>query len=103
MSEITPSLAEFKRLARRYNVIPVCQEIVVDRVTPLSVYERLHPGEQHAFLLESVEGGERLGRFSFVGRRPEATFVCRNRRVTYRQGGRERSWTTLNPLNELKT
>src|SRR5258706_5795122 len=102
MTPITPSFSEFKRLARSTNVIPIWQEIVVDRITPVSVYEHLHRGQPHAFLLESVEGGDRLGRYSFVGQRPEATFVCKKGQVIYRQGGRERSWPVSNPLRDLK-
>src|SRR3954465_9711864 len=97
-----PSFIEFKRLARAHNVIPVFREIVVDRITPVSVYEQLHQGEPYSFLLESVEGGDRLGRYSFVGQRPEATFVCKNSQVIYRQGGRERTWPGNNPLRDLK-
>src|SRR4051812_10340889 len=102
MTPVSPSWSDFKRLARSHNVIPVYREIVVDRVTPVSVYERLHQGEPYAFLLESVEGGDRLGRYSFVGQRPEATFVCKDQKVFYRQGSRERSWTVTNPLQDLK-
>jgi anthranilate synthase component 1 len=102
MTPLTPSLTEFKRLARKYNVIPVYREIVVDRVTPVSVYEQLHSDEPYAFLLESVEGGDRLGRYSFVGQRPEATFVSKNNQVIYKQGSHERTWTTTNPLQEMK-
>jgi anthranilate synthase component 1 len=103
MTETKPSLQDFKRLARTYNVIPVFKEIVVDRVTPVTVYEQLHREEPYSFLLESVEGGDRLGRYSFVGQRPEATFVSKGRQVIYRQGGTKRSWSTSNPLQELKT
>jgi anthranilate synthase component I len=103
MDPIAPSFPEFKRLARSHNIIPVCRKILVDRVTPVSVYERLHRGEPYAFLLESVEGGDRLGRYSFVGQRPEATFVAKGRQVTYRQGGKDRTWLSDNPLMELKT
>ena len=101
-SPVTPSYPEFKRLARSHNVIPVFREIVVDQITPVSVYDRLHKKEPYSFLLESVEGGDRLGRYSFVGQRPEATFVCKNRQAVYRQGGRERSWPVTNPLQDLK-
>jgi len=100
---MTPSLPEFIRLSRRHNLIPVRREIVVDQVTPVSVYERLQKGEPHAFLLESVEGGERFGRYSFVGRRPRALFECRGSEVLYREGSDERRWKTQNPLQDLKT
>ncbi|HVO33028.1 MAG TPA: chorismate-binding protein, partial [Elusimicrobiota bacterium] len=99
---IRPSQSEFVDLARQYNVIPVSQETLVDRVTPVSVYERLQRGEDHAFLLESVEGGEQFGRYSFVGQRPRALFTSRDNRVTYQEGQRRRTWTTSNPVQELK-
>jgi anthranilate synthase component 1 len=99
---ITPSLSEFIRLSKRHNLVPLRREIIVDRVTPVSVYERLQEGESHAFLLESVEGGERFGRYSFVGRRPRATFVCQEDKITYQEGASERRWTTQNPLKDLK-
>lgn len=102
MTTIRPLFSEFQRLARAYNVIPLFQDIVVDRMTPVSVYERLSQNEPYAFLLESVEGGERFGRYSFVGRRPHAIFVCQNDQVLYREGKRQKSWKTANPLSDLK-
>lgn len=99
---ITPSLQEFKRLAQTHNIVPLSRETLTDRVTPVSVYERLQQGEKHAFLLESVEGGEKFGRYSFVGRRPQATFQARGKRVTYREGTKERRWDSNNPLQDLK-
>src|SRR5689334_18274480 len=99
---ITPSLAEFKKLARRFNVIPLSRETLVDRVTPVSVYERLSRGERHAYLLESVEGGERFGRYSFVGTRPRALLSCRGREMSYREGATSHTWTTQNPLQDMK-
>src|SRR5947208_601823 len=83
------SLPEFVKLAAQYNLIPLSKEIVVDRVTPVSVFERLQKNESHTFLLESVEGGERFGRYSFVGQRPHAVFVCRGKEISYREGAKE--------------
>src|SRR5258705_7368119 len=99
---ITPSFSEFVRLTRQYNLIPLRQEIIVDRVTPVSVYERLHKSEPYSFLLESVEGGERFGRYSFVGQRPHAVFLCHGNEVTYKEGSSQRRWKTQNPLLDLK-
>jgi anthranilate synthase component 1 len=98
----TPTFSEFKRLAKRYNLIPLSRETVADRVTPVSVYDRLRFREPYSFLLESVEGGERFGRYSFVGRNPRGLFICKGRQVTYREGKKERTWTTQNPLQDLK-
>jgi anthranilate synthase component 1 len=60
------TLDEFTALASRYSVVPVCVEVLADRYTPVSLYERLVGGGD-GFLLESVEGGERWARWSFVG------------------------------------
>ena len=99
---MTPTIEEFLALAVDHNLIPLREEIVVDRVTPVSVFERLHQGEPHTFLLESVEGGERFGRYSFVGQRPHAVFVCRGKEITYREGSKTKKWKTQNPLTDLK-
>ena len=96
---ITPSLSEFIRLSKKHNLIPLRREIIVDRVTPVSVYERLQAGEPHAFLLESVEGGERFGRYSF-GRAKAARDLRQSggTSITYHEGASsERRWTTQNP------
>ena len=99
---MTPTYPEFERLAAGHNVIPLYEEIVVDRVTPVSVYERLQNGEPHTFLLESVEGGERFGRYSFVGQRPYGIFLCRGYDIRYQEGSKERRWKSQNPLQDLK-
>jgi anthranilate synthase component 1 len=99
---MTPTFAEFAHLAQQYNLIPIWKEVVVDRVTPVSIYERLQRGEPHSFLLESVEGGERFGRYSFVGQRPHAIFQCKAGIVTYREGSTRQQWKTKNPLQDLK-
>jgi anthranilate synthase component 1 len=93
---------EFQKLAKRYNVIPLCREVILDRHTPVSVYERLARGQSHAFLLESVEGGERFGRYSMVGRAPRALFTVQGNTIVFREGKKSRTWTGENPLQELK-
>lgn len=73
----------FCRLARQHRIVPVWRELVADTSTPVGVYLQLvGAGSEPGFLLESVEGGERWGRYSFVGRRPLATLVARDGRVT---------------------
>jgi len=62
-----PDLAEVKRLSRFGNVIPVSKSVVADFLTPVSAFLRLREGRRYAFLLESVEGGEKLARYSFLG------------------------------------
>ena len=66
-----PTLEEFKALATRGNLVPVTRTLLADIETPLSAYRKIRgPGE--SFLFESVEGGEHLGRYSFVGCNPRA-------------------------------
>ncbi len=64
------SLTEYRRLAGEYDLIPVCHEIMADLETPVSVLRRFADCA-NAFLLESVEGGETWGRYSFIGIDPE--------------------------------
>jgi anthranilate synthase component 1 len=85
-----PDLAEFERLARDANVVPVYAEIAADLDTPVSAFLKLHRGGQ-GFLLESVEGGDQWGRYSVLGTDPLMTIRGRAGRmeVCHRDGRRE--------------
>jgi anthranilate synthase component 1 len=72
----TPSREQFLELAARHPVVPVSIEVLGDRETAVSVFEKL-VGDGDGFLLESVEGGERWARWSFVGWQPEFTLLAR--------------------------
>ena len=61
---------EFVDLAKRGNFVPVCKEIVADLLTPVSAFLKVAEHADYAFLLESVEGGEHVGRYSFLGKDP---------------------------------
>jgi anthranilate synthase component 1 len=65
----TPSLEDAKAMAGRGNLVPVYREVTADLETPVSAYLKVARGK-HSFLLESVEGGERLARYSFIGTEP---------------------------------
>ena len=75
-----PSREDFRALAREHTVVPVWTELLADLETPVSAFVKL-VGEGEGFVLESVEHGERWGRFSFVGRDPALTLVARGRQV----------------------
>ncbi|OFW17469.1 MAG: anthranilate synthase component I [Acidobacteria bacterium RIFCSPLOWO2_02_FULL_67_21] len=64
------SFEEFRDLAQRGTFVPVCKEIVADLQTPVSAFMRIAEHAQYSFLLESVEGGEQVGRYSFLGKDP---------------------------------
>jgi anthranilate synthase component 1 len=67
----SPTLDEFRNLAKQGNLIPVTRQLLADLETPLSAYRKIR-GKGEAFLFESIEGGEHLGRYSFVGCNPRA-------------------------------
>ena len=67
----SPTFEEFQSLARQGNLIPVTRRLLADCETPLSAYRKIR-GQGESFLFESVEGGEHLGRYSFVGCNPRA-------------------------------
>jgi anthranilate synthase component I len=64
---IQPSLQEIKKIAEPGTIIPICKDILGDLLTPAAAYLRVAHGRRRVFLLESVEGGERLARYSFIG------------------------------------
>src|SRR5690348_9558020 len=72
------SFDEFKELARRGTFVPVCKEIVADLLTPVSAFLKIAEHADYAFLLESVEGGEHVGRYSFLGKDPFLILRARN-------------------------
>ena len=65
-----PSLEEVKKLQSQGNVIPVYKSVIADFLTPVSAFLKLEKDRSHAFLLESIEGGERIARYSFLGGDP---------------------------------
>src|SRR6266516_2871418 len=65
-----PSLDEVKSLQSQGNVIPVYKSVIADFLTPVSAFLKLEKDRSHAFLLESIEGGERIARYSFLGGDP---------------------------------
>jgi anthranilate synthase component 1 len=80
-----PGAVGFRTLARAHRIVPVWRELVADTITPVSAFLQIvGTGDASGFLLESVEGGERWGRYSFVGRNPLATLVAQGHEVTTR-------------------
>ena len=70
MRECTPTREESRALATDHALIPVFREVLADMLTPVRAYSLLCPPDSPGFLLESVEGGERLARYSFIGYQP---------------------------------
>lgn len=87
-SSITPSLSEFQRLARSHDLVPISKPWTADLETPVSAFLRVAYGEPEAFLLESVEGGETVGRYTFMGIRPYKKIIAHGHQITTRMGDR---------------
>ena len=83
----SPTLDEFLKFAAQGNLIPVTRRILADLETPLSAYRKIR-GEGESFLFESVEGGEHIGRYSFVGCNPRAVIRQDGQHVQMFENGR---------------
>jgi len=95
----SPPLDEFRRLAAQGNLIPVSRRLLADIETPLSAYRKIRgPGE--SFLFESVEGGEHLGRYSFVGCNPRAVVRQDGNRVQVLESGKVVETFTIGARSE---
>ena len=81
------SFETFKELARRGTFVPVCKEIVADLLTPVSAFLKIAEHADYAFLLESVEGGEHVCRYSFLGKDPFLILRARDGKTTIERGG----------------
>jgi anthranilate synthase component 1 len=80
---VGPGPEGFRKLARAHRIVPVWRELVADTVTPVAAFLQIvGTGDTSGFLLESVEGGERWGRYSFIGRNPLATLVAQGHEVS---------------------
>ncbi|HEX8550044.1 MAG TPA: anthranilate synthase component I [Abditibacteriaceae bacterium] len=90
--EFQPTFEEFEQLATRGNLVPVWSEVLADLETPVSAFAKLRArwGEGDAWLLESVEGGENLARYSFLGVTARASFCSRDNVGVVRENGEER-------------
>jgi anthranilate synthase component 1 len=103
----SPSLDEFLKLAAQGNLIPVTRRILADLETPLSAYRKIS-GQGESFLFESVEGGEHIGRYSFVGCNPRAVIKQTGNRVEVLENGKVvesfivARGTGFQPVSELR-
>ena len=96
-----PDFQEFQRLAKKGNLIPVYDIFPADLLTPVSAYLRIAQGARYSFLLESVEGGEKIARYTFAGAHPEEIFRYGNGACVLEN--RERLvWEERDPISFLR-
>jgi anthranilate synthase component 1 len=95
-----PSFDEFASLAKDCTVVPIYRRLLCDALTPVAAFARLDAGEW-SFLLESVIGGERVGRYSFLGAWPFLRFQAVRDKITIESDRGTRTYTSANPMDEL--
>ena len=96
-----PTFDEFKEYCRQGNVVPVYRQLLADVLTPVSALEKIG-ADGHSFLLESVVGGEKIGRYSFIGSHPFLTFKARRKEVSVSGVDEEAVYEAADPMDELK-
>ena len=98
---IEPDFSAFSKLARQGNLVPVWENFTADLLTPVGAYLRLARRARYACLLESVEGGEKIARYTFIGANPSEVFRYVNGACVL-EGESRISWTQSNPLDFLR-
>lgn len=98
-----PSSEDFRKYAQQARFVPVFRQLTSDTLTPVTAWQRLCDGEW-SFLFESVVGGEKIGRYSFVGSRPFLSITAWEKRVQIRDTeGVKEEWDSDDPLKDLDT
>src|ERR1700722_5424388 len=98
---IEPDFQTFSQLAKRGNLVPVYEKFTADLLTPVGAYLRLAKHARYACLLESVEGGEKIARYTFVGANPVEVFRYVNGACVL-EGESRVTWVQENPLDFLR-
>jgi anthranilate synthase component I len=96
-----PDFQTFSELARDGNLVPVYETFTADLLTPVGAHLRLAHGAKYSFLLESVEGGENIARYTFAGARPNEVFRSRGKRCVIESGTKRREFEA-DPVEELR-
>jgi anthranilate synthase component 1 len=99
---LNPDFEEFRRLAKGVDFVPVYRRLIADAVTPVSVLKQIDDGGS-VFLFESVVGGERIGRYSFLSFAPVLAISAIQNHVSLEQDGKSKTWESQNPLDDLRS
>ncbi len=104
--DIKPSREEMHTLFLKGDHVPVYRRLLADLETPVSVYMKLKQAGKPAFLLESVEGGEQVGRYSFIGVNPKGVLVVKDDQVHFERDGQSTTYPLApgqDPLHVIKS
>ncbi len=97
-----PSCEEIMEYVKDYDVVPVCREMYADITTPIGLLKKISRQSPYYYLLESVEGGEKWGRYSFLGCDPVMRVYCKEGTVTIEEDGQTQEFRTQKPLEVLR-
>ncbi len=98
---VSPKFERFEQLAGQYDLVPMFRKLLSDSLTPVSAFKLLDDGHSPACLFESVIGGEKVGRYSFIAVHPTGRVVAYGDKVTVQQQGTERQANDSDPLDTL--
>ncbi len=79
---LTPDYKAFLQLSRDFTLVPVAKTLSADLLTPVAAFLSVAAKQKYAFLLESVEGGEKIGRYTFLGAQPRMVVTARGKELT---------------------
>jgi len=99
---IHPTFDEFESLAKPGGLVPVYRDIVADLETPVTAFLKIAKGQDYAFLLESVEKADIIGRYSFLGANPRVIFKSKGSSVTITRDDRTETFESKDPLDDLR-
>ena len=83
---LKPDLSEIRKMSAQYNTVPVSKYFLADIITPITLLRKISGISDRFFLLESVEGGEKWGRYSFIGFDPVMRVTCKDNILTIESG-----------------
>ena len=98
---ITPNSKQIEELAKKYSIIPICKEIFADIITPIQLLRKISKISKKFYLLESIEGGEKWARYSFIGFDPIVHITCKNKTVIV-DDGETQVYKDQNPFDILR-
>ena len=99
---IRPDCESIRKLAPEYSIVPIGREIYADVITPIALLRKFSAISQRYYLLESVEGGEKWGRYSFLGFDPLMRVYCKDHTVVIEKEGEVSKIQTDHPYNVLR-
>lgn len=97
-----PSCEQIMEYEKDYDIVPVCREMYADITTPIGLLKKISRQSPYYYLLESVEGGEKWGRYSFLGYDPLMRVYCQDGVVTIEEGSEVRKIQNTQPMQAIR-